>query len=789
MTLQRLAAAAVAPPRFAPGAAPAAQETAPSIFDLSSHRRAREALAFGLGVPEMGFNIFVIGEDRSGRMTATLDLLESHAKRLPPAPDWVYLPNFRHPDRPRAYALPPGIGRAFRDRLRELLPALRQALARAFEAADFAARLEREAASARESLDAAFAELSAFAGERGLAVERTPQGIGLQPLPGYEAAALQKLPDVERQQRIAGFDEVRRQLAGFVRTARQGEQRLAEAVREARRQAADAALAPLIDPIATEFGNLKGLGRWIVELRADLADHLDLLAASGEPEPDAARAIAAEERYAVNLLVDHGEERQAPVVLEPTPTYENLFGSFEYRVESGVAATDYRHIRAGALHRANGGVLVLRAEAVAELPMVWTFLKAALRDRCLRIEPPRSGGPPLAGAPSPQAIPLDVKVVIVGAPRWYYAFFSVDPDFATYFKIKADIDPDLPDAPEDLAVYGALIRHMARRHHADGITEPAVARLLAQASRWANHRRKLSARFERVEDLVIEAAAMTRADGAKQIDLPHVLKCLGERRMRRARIEDRAQEAILDGTVLIDTEGSRIGQVNGLTVRDLGDHAFGLPVRVSARVHAGRRGIVNVERATEMGGPIQQKGVYIIGGYLSGAFARRLPLSFAATVTFEQSYGGIEGDSASMGELVAVLSALAEAPLRQDVAITGSVNQNGESQPIGGAIEKIEGFYRTCAGRGLTGRQGVLIPATNALHVVLSEEVASAVAAERFHLWTMASVEDALTLLTGLDFGRLDGDGRFAPGSLMARVEATLERFDRLLRDRDTRAE
>lgn len=788
MTLQRLAAEAVGPPDFAVPAAPASDQP-PRIFDLSSHRRARDALAFGLAVPELGYNIFVVGEDRSGRMTATLDLLENHAKLLPPASDWIYLPNFRHPGRPRAYGLPPGVGRAFRDRLRELLPALRQALARAFEAADFAARIERESAAARQSVGAAFADLNAFAGERGLSVERTPQGMTMQPLPGNEAEALQKLPEPERERRAAGFNEARQRLAVFVRAARQSEQQFAAALREARRQAADAALAPILDPIATEFASHKGLGRWIIELRADLGDHLDLLAISGEPEPDAAHEIAAEERYAVNLLVDHGEELHAPVVLEPTPTYENLFGSFEYRLEGSVAATDYRHIRAGALHRANGGILVLRAEAIAEQPAVWNFLKAALRDRCLRIEPPHGNGPPLAGAPTPHSIPLDVKVVIVGAPRWYYTFFSADQDFATYFKIKADIDPDLPDTAGDLAVYGTLIRHMAGRHQAAGITDPAVARLLAEAARWAGHRRKLSARFELVEDLVIEAGAMARADGARLIDLPHVLKCLTERRLRRSRIEDRAQDAIRDGTMLIDTDGSRVGQVNGLTVRDLGDHAFGLPVRLSARVHAGRHGIVNVERATELGGPIQQKGVYIIGGYVGGAFARRLPLSFAATVTFEQSYGGVEGDSASMGELVAVLSALAEVPLRQDVAMTGSVNQNGESQPIGGANEKIEGFYRACAARGLTGRQGVLIPAANALHVVLSEEVAAAVAAGRFSIWTMESVEDALALLTGLDVGRPGPDGRFAAGSVMARVEATLEHFDRLLRERGQRVE
>lgn len=784
MSVEALDAAAVGPPVFEVPPASAASE-APRVFDLSSHRRARDAIAFGLTVPQLGFNIFVVGEDRSGRMTATLEFLGEHAKGLPPQADWVYLPNFRHPDRPRPFRLPAGIGRAFRDRLQALLPLLRQALARAFEAADLADRLQREGEALQRQLGAAFAELHAYAAARGLNVERTPQGVSVQPLPGNEPEALARLEAAERDKRTAGLAEVRTRLGIFMQSARQSETGFAEAVREARRQAADSALAPLIDPIGAEFGGYSGLARWIVELRTDLLDHLDLLARKAEDDKDGAPQPAAEDRYAVNLLVDHGDEPHAQVVVEPTPTYENLFGSFEYRLENGVALTDYRHIRAGALHRANGGILVLRAEAIVELPVVWGFLKAALRDRCIRIEPPMRGDrAPLAGAPAPHPIPLEVKVVIVGAPRWYYTFFSADRDFATYFKVKADIDPDLPAEPRNLGVYANLVRHMATRYLAGGATDDAVGRLLAEAARWAGHRKKLSARFELVEDLVIETAARAKAARARAIDAAQVRQALAERLQRGTRIEDRSQEAIRDGMILIDTEGARIGQVNALTVRDLGDHAFGLPVRVSARVHAGRHGIVNVERATELGGPIQQKGIYIIGGYVSGRFARHLPLSFAATVTFEQSYGGVEGDSASMAELVAVLSALAETPIRQDIAITGSVNQNGESQAVGGIIEKIEGFYRTCAERGLSGRQGVLIPAANAPGVVLREQIAAAVAAHRFHVWLMRDVDDALELLTGLDPGRPAAGGALPRGSVMARVQATLDHFDRLLTER-----
>ncbi|HUK07350.1 MAG TPA: ATP-binding protein [Stellaceae bacterium] len=778
MTVESLTAAAVGPPEFALPAP--SGDAPPRVFDLSSHRRAREALAFALAVPRLGYNVFVLGEDRSGRMTATLELLEKHAQGLPPAADWLYLPNFRHPREPRPCRLPAGVGRQFRDRLGELLAALGPALRRAFEAAEFASRVEQARATAQQSIGAAFGALNQYAAERGLAIDQGEKGMSVRALPGNEPQAIDQLSQAEREQRLKGFDEVRQRVVAFVQQTHQSELAFAEAVSNARREAADAALGPLIDPIAGEYGSYSGLGRWLVELRVDLLDHLDLLAVSQET-PDGGANLPAEERYQVNLLVDHGDDGHASVVVEPNPSYERLFGSFDLRIENGVAVTDYRLIRAGSLHRANGGILVVRAEAIAAEPMVWNFLKGALRDRCIRIEPPRGPMQPVSGAPYAPAIPLEVKVVMIGAPRWYYTFFSLDPDFATYFKVKADIDADMPADDDNLRVYADMIRHMARQHAPEGASDDAVARTLAEAARWAQHRGKLSAQFERVEDLVIEAATVAERDCAPRIGVEQVRRALALRREHRARIEDRSQEAIRDGVILIDTSGTRIGQVNALTVRDLGDHSFGLPVRVSARVHAGRLGIANIERATEMGGPIQQKGVYIIGGYLSGLFAGRLPLSFSASVTFEQSYGGVEGDSASMGELVAVLSALAEAPIRQDIAITGSVNQAGESQPIGGAIEKVEGFYRVCAGRGLTGTQGVLIPRSNRQHLILSEEVTEALAAGRFHLWTMANVEDAIRLLTGLEPGRAGDDGRFPAGSLLQRVEATLDRFDRLL--------
>ncbi|MEK9661819.1 MAG: AAA family ATPase, partial [Alphaproteobacteria bacterium] len=435
---------------------------------------------------------------------------------------------------------------------------------------------------------------------------------------------------------------------------------------------------------------------------------------------------------------------------------------------------------------ANGGVLVLRAEALAAQPHSWAQLKGALRDGCIRLEEMhRTGGVPIAGAPSPEPIPLDVRVVIVGAPQWYYAFFSVDPEFQAWFKVKAEIDAEMPADEANLATYGGLIRGMAARHGVAECTDEAVAYLLGLASRWADDRGKLTAQFELIEDIVAEAAHhVARHDGksAKQLDRDAMVLARRERRHRNARIEDRVQESIRCGTVMIASAGAVVGQINALTVRDTGDHSFGAPSRVTARTHIGRRGVTNIERESALGGPLQQKGAMVLQGFLAGLFARRLPLSFNASITFEQSYGGVEGDSATLAEALAVLSDLADLPLRQDLAVTGSANQRGEVQAIGGLIRKAEGFYRTCAEAGdLTGTQGVVFPAANEANLILRSEIAEAVAAGRFHLYSVRHVDEALELFTGVAAGTPDSDGNYAPDTVYGRIATQLVAFDKAL--------
>ncbi|MGB0570695.1 MAG: Lon protease family protein [Alphaproteobacteria bacterium] len=766
------------------------------VFSLSSHARARDALEFGLGARDPGFNIFVVGEDRSGRMTATLSYLDEALGDGPCPDDWVYLNNFRRSNEPLAVRLPAGEGRKFRDDMAALIPQLREALHRAFAREEYQQRLHDEDAAMRAEIGTAVEAARAEAEAAGLSLLQSPQGLAVAALgDDGNPRDVSDLPEAERKVMEEAGQRVSQMLAEINRDVARRQTKLAEDVRELNRAVAENAVGGLVDELISRFSDVQGLNRWLVAFRVDLLENLALFLPSAEAPEGAPAALAgpqpaaptAEARYAVNLLVDNGDVSGPPIVLEGNPTYANLFGQIEYRQVGGVLQTDYSLIQPGALHRANGGVLVLRAEAIAAQAGGWDQLKGALRDGMVRMEEQyRAGGIPVAGAPKPAPVPLDVKVVIVGAPQWYYTFFSVDPEFQAYFKVKAEIDADMEANSGNLVCYAGLLQGYANKHGATTYTPDAIRYLLGYASRIAADRTKLSARFELVEDIVNEAIYTARANGATQIDAEAVRASRRNRRNRNARIEDRTQESIHRGTVMISTSGSEVGQVNGLTVRDMGDYAFGTPSRVTARTSIGRRGVTNIERETSLGGPIQQKGAMVIQGFLAGLFARRTPLSFNASITFEQSYGGVEGDSASLAEVLTILSDLADVPLRQDLAVTGSVNQRGEVQAIGGLIEKAEGFYRTCVEAGpLTGDQGVLFPRSNEPSLILDDEMSADVLAGRFHVYSAAHVDEAVELFTGMEAGVPAADGKYPSGSVYARVAERLAAFDRALDERD----
>lgn len=761
-------------PRFAVAPAPDAQ-----VFDLNSHARARAALDFGLSIEALGFNIFLVGEERSARMTATLAYLNGAVAKLPSPSDWIYLNNFRHSDRPTPHALPAGTGRKFRDAVTELIPRLREALGASFAADAYRARILALHDEAQKEVARDADELSQTARAHGLQLVQGEDGalrlLRSERAPEDAAAAVD--PQTERALAVALS---RVQLRAVAARAK-----LASQIQELNRGVAGEIIGPAVEALSREFSGFGGLARWLTELRVDMIEapeRFQLAPGAGNDSE------LPETRYAVNLFVDRGEDTHPLVVLENNPNYENLFGWIEYRQAQGSVQTDFTQLRAGAIHMANGGVLVLRAEALAANPASWTYLKAALRDRQIVIEElQRKDTPAVAGTPRPKPIPLALKVVVVGSPRWYRSFFEGDGDFRTYFKITAEIDTDTAADRRNLELYAGLIAAMAQRQGLGGVAPEARARLLGIAARWSERRDRLTAQVELIEDLIAEAAALGRQSRQKLLSEEMVAEAYDTRRRRNARFEDRMLQTMIEGTMMIDTGGQAVGRVNALTVNTAADHRFGTPVRITARSFAGRSGVVNIERAIGMSGPIQQKGAMVLGGYLAGRFAQTRPLSFTCSITFEQVYGGVEGDSASMAELIAVLSELAQLPVRQDIAITGSVNQEGLAQAIGGAHWKVEGFHRLCAAKpgGLTGTQGVIVPLANCVNLVVSDDVAGDVAAGRFHLWSVTTVEDAAALMLGTPAGSADETGAFPPHSIFGRVAARLEAFDRVLAARD----
>ncbi len=752
-------------------------------FDLSSHARAREALSFGLETPGTDYNVYVLGPDRAGRMSATREFVQRWLASQPAADDWVYLFDFDLPNQPRPVRLPAGVGRHLGQALAEVMPALARELAAAFNSEMYQRQFELLRRHGEEQVQERLRALDGEARRHGLTLLHGPQGAMIAALDAdNNPVPIATLPPARRDKLEAHSRTLMEQLAAINRDSAMLQRAFFHSVKELNKQVAGQATHGLVESLMESFAEHQALVDWLARLKLDLLEHFELfvVADGGTLVPRSEVALA---RYGVNLLVDRSVGHGAALVVEHNPTYENLFGYIEYRqLQGGGLETDVSLIRPGALHRANGGVLVLRAEALAAEPGLWSYLKAALRDREIRIEEfYRDNAPPIAGAPRPVPVPLEVNVVIVGAPFWYYNFFALDPEFQLYFKVKAEIEAFAEASADNLAHYAGLIQAQADAHQI-ALDTSAMQALLGLSARWAGSRERLTASYELVADVLIEAAKLTPGQGL--ITAVEIAAAVKARRRRNSQIEDRVHQAIADGAILIQTQGAVVGQVNGLTVQFVGDHVFGTPARITARCAVGRRGVINIERMVAMSGPIQQKASMVLQGMLMRRFAHGFPLSFDCSVTFEQLYGGVEGDSASLAEYIAIISELADLPVRQDIAITGSINQLGEAQVIGGVHHKVEGFYRACRSGGLTGTQGVIVPARNQVNLVLREEVKAAIAQGAFHVWTVTLVEEALTLLLGAPCGELDAQGCYPVDSVYGRVMAKLAGFDEILKAR-----
>ncbi|HWQ24286.1 MAG TPA: ATP-binding protein [Gaiellaceae bacterium] len=753
--------------------------------------RALDALEYGLAVGTRGFNLFVSGLPGSGRLTTVLDELRALAATRPVPSDWVYVHDFATGDRPNVIELDAGRGAELARAMDELVESARREIPRAFESEEYDRRqreIVAEIAAEREREEEA---LTSFAAERMIALRTTPLGVASIPLVDGKPLTREQFEQLPEEQRAAIAEAtaaVEERAAGFLRQVRRLEQEAARRLRELERDVALFAIEPLLHELEERFGDRAEVLAYLANVKADILEHVGDFRGGGEAMPPLPPGLPGARppdfgRYRVNVLVDNGGAAGAPVIVERNPTYYNLVGRIEYRASFGTMVTDFREIKPGALHRANGGFLVLEALDVLRHPFAWEALKRALGAREVRIE---SLGEEFSAVPlatlRPEPIPLDVKVVLLGSPVLYHLLYQLDEDFRELFKVKADFSPELDWTREHERNYAAFVSRWVRENGLRHFERAAVARLIEHGARLRESQRKLSARLLEISDVVSEASFWAERKGHELVEAADVDLAIRKREYRSNLLEERIRELIADGVITIATDGERVGQVNGIAILDLGDHVFGRPSRVSARVSLGRGRIESIEREIELSGPIHSKGFLILSGYLAATYAQEWPLPVSATLTFEQSYDEIEGDSASSTELYALLSALSGLPLRQGIAVTGSVDQHGNVQAVGGVTHKVEGFYAICKAQGLTGAQGVIVPAANVRNLMLDEEVVEAVRAGRFHVWTVRTIDEGIELLTGRPAGRRRKDGTFPAESVHGLVAARLAEYAERLR-------
>ena len=754
--------------------------------------RANEAIAFGLEAEATGYNIFAVGPVGVGKRTSVEAQLREHARRRPPPGDWVYLHSFRQPRRPIAVALPNGRGQSLAADMRRFLEDARRELTAAFESDTYARRQREVAEPVEREQEHAMAELRAQAQAGGIAIELTPAGIVTVPLRGGEPMTpreFAQLPESVRARYQKALEELAPHTQAFLSRMRSLQHDLRDRLRELEREVALFAVGHLIDELKERYAESPKLVEWLAAVAQDVTENRGQFQSLGQDGGAEASSPLLEAmsggreqalaRYEVNVFVDHDPDGGAPVVFETNPTYPNLFGRIEHHgVLGGGFVTDHRMLRPGAVHRANGGYLMLPAAEVLAQPLVWLKLKETLRTGRIRLENLAEQYALFPTATlTPEPIDLDLKVVLVGSPLLYQLAYMLDEDVRKLFRVKAEFDWRIPAEEEALRGYAQFLSAQVRSGGLRHFDAAAVARIAEHGLRLAGDRERLSTRFVEIAGLAAEASHWAARDDSPLVGAEHVERAIEQRVRRSDLIEQRLLEMVADGTLMLDFEGERVGQVNGLSVADLGDYAFGRPVRITASAGPGRGALVSIERESELSGHIHDKGFLILSGYLRERYGAERRIALAANLTFEQSYEQIDGDSAASAELYALLSDLAGVPLRQDIAVTGSVNQHGELQAIGGVNEKIEGFYRACALRGLTGRQGVLIPEANVRHLMLSREVVESVRAGRFHVWSAVDVDEGIELLSGVPAGRRDEEGRFPEGTVHARVEGRLERW------------
>jgi predicted ATP-dependent protease len=752
---------------------------------LVGQQRALGALQLGTRLNKPGFNLFVTGAAGS-RMQKTVEgLLRSSRWDRPRPDDWVYVNNFEDSHKPIAIRLPPGRATELRSTMEEVIDDLRVALPALFESEDYQARRTAIEQKFQSKQGDAFSSLSEKAASANMTIVRTPMGFMIAPVRDgklVEPDEFNAWPEADQKAAQNTIATLQNELEQIVRHVPGWEKEHREEIQALDRQTALVAIDQGINEAKERFSAIAEVLKYLESVRADLIENTAIFLAKPQGELGAIFGAAlgkTTDRYHVNVLVSQGAIGSIPIIEELHPTLSNLIGSIEYVSQHGFLVTDFRLIKAGALHRANGGFLLLDARHLLSEPFSWQALKRLLRQQEIKIEDvTRFVGLTSSVSLEPDPIPLNLKVILFGDRLLYYLLSAYDPEVGEFFKVLADFEDDIDRTPKSEATHARLIASLLAQEHLKPIDRDGVALVLEHSSRLADDAERLTLLTDRLKDILAEAdfwAGEAKHDVTQRQD---VQRALDEGTTRMSRIRDRARDTILRDISLVDTSGCKVGQINGLSVFELSGFRFGRPTRITCRVRPGSGKVVDIEREVELGGPIHSKGVLILTGFLAGRYALDTPMSLFASLVFEQSYGGVEGDSASSAELYALMSGLADIPLRQDLAVTGSVNQNGEVQAIGGVNEKIEGFFDICAARGLTGKQGVLIPKSNVQHLMLRRDVISACTEGKFSIYPIGTIDEGITLLTGRAAGSRS-QGAYAVDSINGLIESRLRSFAR----------
>ena len=762
------------------------------LSEIIGQERAVRALKFGLGIKEHGFNMYVAGYPGTGRKTAVKNFVEAQAKLQPVPPDWCYVNNFGNQYEPKAIKLPAGKGKEFREDMKNFIENAKTAFPKAFESDDYIAKREATIKGLENQRKQLIDELSIKAQREGFVIQTTPIGILLipvldgKPLSEEEMLALpQKTKEKFSEKREALEIEFRNTMRLLIDM----ERKIHEALKKLNKEVALYALGNQVESLMEKYNSTLEVTAYLKEVENDILDNLQQFIRRGEPEqqllfPMPWMKEEPYKKYEVNVVIDNSNIAGAPVVVETNPTYHNLLGRTEKEAQFGALTTDFSMIRSGAIHRANGGYLIIPVEDLLRNPFSYDGLKRDIRDAKMSIEEPEERyGFLSVKTLKPQPIPLTAKIILIGTPNIYQLMFSLDPDFQELFKIKAEFDTTMPRTDEKVQQYGAFVCSLCDKEGLRHLDGSGLAKIVEFSSRIIEDQLKLSTQFSSIADIIRESNYYAAQENAEFITGTHVKKAIEEKIYRSKLIQEKIQEMITRGFFLIDTVDQKVGQVNGLSVMGLGDFAFGTPSRVTASIGLGREGVIDIEREAKMGGPIHTKGVLILSGYLNDKYARDNPLSLSARLVFEQNYGGVEGDSASSTELYAILSSLSGLSIKQYLAVTGSVNQKGEVQAIGGVNEKIEGFFEVCKAKGLTGQQGVMIPESNVQNLMLKEEVVDAVKAGKFNVYSVRTIDEGIEVLTGTKAGQRRADGTYEEGTVNYLVDKQLREMAEKLKE------